>query len=73
MEPETPPQDSSPEPWYEPEEDPRPGDRGPKWAWLIWCVALAVLFYALGHAMVGHHFFTGGAQNNQNTGGPTGP
>lgn len=36
-------------------------------------ILLTVAFYLLGHEMVSHHFFSGGAQNNRSTTGPTGP
>ena len=36
-------------------------------------IAFVILVFLLGRAMVHHHFFTCGAQDNQSTGGPTGP
>lgn len=58
--------------WYDPPQEPIQSNR-PFWLRLVLVLTFAVVVFALGHAMVRHHYFTGGAQNNSSTGGPTGP
>ncbi len=74
MPPENLPTNGPPHHWYDPQEPPR-AIRSNKALWLrlVLVLAFAVVVFALGRAMVRHHYFTGGAQNNSNTGGPTGP
>jgi len=74
MAPNLPPHSAPPHHWYDPQ--PRhASDRSDATVLrsLLVIVLLGIVLFALGHTMVAHHFFTGGALNNRSTSGPVGP
>ena len=67
------PNNGPPRNWYQPpEHPPREDSESVRWPRLVLALLFAAALFALGHVMIAHHFFAGGAQDNQMS-RPNGP